>query len=143
VRLSVSTLEFPITKTTKLLVNTRSGTRAKRIHTERLMSSCRAPLTRVHWVYNPSPAPLIAARRSSALSRYRVKLPQRSTRHRSIGFVHVTHSGVGGGTHHHRPTFERCKVFVRGVRLGVWGVVLVARVCRGSCSLSVCVCVTC
>jgi len=50
-------------------------------------------------------------------------------------------------THHHthsrRATFERCSVFVGGVRLGVWGVVLAVCVCRcrGWCSLSVCVCV--
>jgi len=33
-------------------------------------------------------------------------------------------------------------VFVGGVRLGIWGVVLVVcvRRCRGCCSLSVCVC---
>jgi len=32
VRLCDSTLEFPIIKTTKLLIETRSGTRAKRIY---------------------------------------------------------------------------------------------------------------
>jgi len=36
--------EFPIIKTTKLLVETRSGTWAKRFYLERLLSSCRAPL---------------------------------------------------------------------------------------------------
>jgi len=30
----------------------------------------------------------------------------------------ATHPGVGGGTHR-RATFERCSVFVGGVRLGV------------------------
>ena len=39
--------------------------------------------------------------------------------------------------------FERCSVCVGGARLGVWGDVLVVCVClcRGWCSLSVCVCV--
>jgi len=42
---------------------------------------------------------------------------------------------------------KRCSMFVGGVRLGIWGVVLVVCVCvcrcrcRGCCSLSVCVCV--
>jgi len=58
-------------------------------------------------------------------------------------FGAATHPGVGGGTHRRRATFERCSVFVRGVRLGVWGVVLVVCVCRGCCSLSVYACVTC
>jgi len=42
-----------------------------------------------------------------------------------------------------RATFERCSVFMGGVRLGVLGVVLIvcACRCRGCCSLSVCVCV--
>jgi len=44
-------------------------------------------------------------------------------------------------------TFERCKLFVGGVRLGGWGVVLVVCVCVGvggvvlSLSLCLCVCV--
>jgi len=42
-------------------------------------------------------------------------------------------------------TFERCSVFVGGVRLGVWGVVLVVCVCVGvgGVVLCRCVCVTC
>jgi len=51
---------------------------------------------------------------------------------------------VGDGTHRRRATFERCEVFVGGVRLGVWGVVLFVCACvsvSGCCSLSVCVCV--
>jgi len=32
---------------------------------------------------------------------------------------------MGGGTHRRRATFELGLVFVGGVRLGVWGVVLV------------------
>jgi len=38
--------------------------------------------------------------------------------------------------------FERCEVFVGGVRLGGSGVCVCVRVfrCRGCCSLSVCVC---
>ena len=44
-------------------------------------------------------------------------------------------------------TFERCYVFVGGVRYGVWGVVLVVCVCVGvgvlfSVGVCVCVCVT-
>ena len=58
-------------------------------------------------------------------------------------FGATAHPGVGGGTHRRRATFARCEVFVAGVRLGVWGAVLVICVCRGCCSLSVCVCVTC
>jgi len=59
-----------------------------------------------------------------------------------IHFGAATHPGVGGGTHRRRATFERCSVFVGGVRLGVWGIVVVACVCRcrGCCSLSMCVC---
>jgi len=44
-------------------------------------------------------------------------------------FGAATHPGVGGGTHHRRATFERCEVFVGGVGLGGWGVVLVVCVC--------------
>ena len=51
---------------------------------------------------------------------------------------------MGGGTHRRRATFERCSVFVGGVRLGVWGVVLVVCVCVGVLfSVGVRVCVTC
>jgi len=48
-------------------------------------------------------------------------------------------------TGHRRATFERCYVFVGGVRLGVWGVVLVVCVCVGvgGVVLVVCMCVTC
>jgi len=44
-RLRDLTLEFPITKTKTLLIETRSGTWAKRIHPERLIISCRVPST--------------------------------------------------------------------------------------------------
>ena len=50
---------------------------------------------------------------------------------------------TGGGTHRRRATFERCDVFVWGVRLGVWGVVLVVCVGVGGVVLCRCVCVTC
>jgi len=42
-------------------------------------------------------------------------------------------------------TFERCEVFVGGVRLGVWGIVFVMCVCVGvrGIVLCRCVCVTC
>jgi len=57
----------------------------------------------------------------------------------------ATHPGLGGGTHRRRATFEHGYVFVRGVRLGVWGVVLVVCVCVGvwGVVLCRCVCVTC
>jgi len=53
----------------------------------------------------------------------------------------ATHPGVGGGTHRRRATFERCSVFVGGVRLGVWGVVLVVCVCVGVGGVVLCRCV--
>ena len=56
-----------------------------------------------------------------------------------------THPGVGGGTHRRRATFERCSVFMGGVCLGGWGVVLVVCVCVGVRGVvrcrRVCVCV--
>jgi len=59
--------------------------------------------------------------------------------------VCVTHPGVGGGTHLRRATFERCLVFVGGIPLGDWGVVLVVCVCVcvgvGRVVLCRCVCV--
>jgi len=52
---------------------------------------------------------------------------------------------VGVGTHRRRATFERCLVFVGGVRLGVWAVVLVVCVCVcvgvGGVVLRRCLCV--
>jgi len=47
----------------------------------------------------------------------------------------------------HTSLLERCEVFVGGVRLGVWGVVLVVCVCVYVSGVlfsgGVCVCVTC
>jgi len=58
-------------------------------------------------------------------------------------FGAATHPGVGGGTHRRHATFERCYVFVGGVRLGVWAVVLVVCVSVSGVlfSVGVCVCV--
>jgi len=44
-------------------------------------------------------------------------------------FAAATHPGMGGGTHRRRAAFERREVFVGGVRLEVWGAVLVVCVC--------------
>jgi len=47
-----------------------------------------------------------------------------------------------GGTHRRRATtFKRCSVFVGGVRLGVWCVVLVVSVCVGVGRVVLCRCV--
>jgi len=48
---------------------------------------------------------------------------------------------MGGDTHRRRATFERCEVCVGGVRLGVWGVVLVVCVCVGVGGVVLCRCV--
>jgi len=48
---------------------------------------------------------------------------------------------TGGGTHRRRATFERCSVFVGGVRLGGWGVVRVVCVCVGDGGVVLCRCV--
>ena len=48
-RLTDSTTEYPTINTTKLLVESRSGTWGK-LNLERLISSCRAPLSRHVWV---------------------------------------------------------------------------------------------
>jgi len=50
-------VEFPLIKTTKLLVKTRSCTWAKRIYPSRLVSSSRAPLTILLYYVGASPAP--------------------------------------------------------------------------------------
>jgi len=47
---------------------------------------------------------------------FRCILPSSPTSHADFGAA--THPGVGGGTHRRRATFERCSVFVGGVRLG-------------------------
>ena len=57
-------------------------------------------------------------------------------------FGAATHPGVGGGTHRRRATFKRCYVFVGGVRLGVWGAVLVVCVCVARVLFFVGVCVS-
>jgi len=61
----------------------------------------------------------------------------------SIAYASFTCTALGGGTHRRRATFERCKVFGGGVRLGVWGGVLVVCVCvsAGGVVLCRCVCV--
>jgi len=55
----------------------------------------------------------------------------------------ATHPGVEGGTHRRRATFERCEVFVGGVRLG-FGVLFLSCVCVSVSgvlfSVGVCVC---
>ena len=53
----------------------------------------------------------------------------------------ATHPDVGGGTQRRRATFELCSVFVGGVRLGVWGVVLVVCVGVGVGGVVLCRCV--
>jgi len=74
-------LEFLILKTTKLLVETRSGTWAKHIYSVRLISSCRAPLiifkktTRV-----AAPSPRASLGRRTVCGRTEQRRPQGSKR---------------------------------------------------------------